>query len=193
MPYSLDIYNNDVVNIIKQVKPATMLDIGPCDGKYLNIAREAIPNIVADCVEPGVEWIEKHNLLDKYRKVFAETAEVFFKKDLYSKYDLITMGDVIEHMYLNDAISVIDAACYKSKFILLIWPTNLPQDEEHGRELEMHKSNIYLSDLTRFNIQFYNKTFFGNNRGGTPSYMHLALIAGHLTNPHNEASVEILQ
>jgi hypothetical protein len=86
----------------------------------------------------------------------------------------------MEHMYLNDAIGVIDAMLYKAKHVMLIWPTNLPQDSESEEHYEMHLSNIKLSDLTRFNVEVYKRTY-AKCWNDVPIYAHYALLAGHTT------------
>lgn len=192
MPFSVDTFNHVVVEHTFKIKPLFALDIGACDGKYARLIHSVYPNTIVDGVEPEWEWVGKFELARHYRDLFHQTAEEFFKSDLTHKYDLITMGDVIEHMYLGDALSIIDAACYKGKYIMLIWPTNLPQDYEHGRVLEMHKSNIFLPDLARFNVLHYTKAFMGFNAGGVPWYNNYCLIGGHTLAPQDYAFKDVL-
>jgi len=192
MPFSVNALNNVCAEHILKIKPLSVLDIGPGEGKYGKLVKSIYPDTVIDGVEPEWEWVGKFSLIKTYNELIHSTAEEFFKQDLTHKYDLIIMGDVIEHMFLNDAIGVVDAACYKGKHIMLIWPTNLPQDEEHGRTLEMHKSNIFISDLSRFNVLHYTKLFMGYNSGGVPWYMNYCLIGGHTLAPQNYALKEFL-
>lgn len=180
MPISLDVYTNDVIKHIKAINPQTILDVGPGIGKYYDIVKSVNPNTICDAVEAESSYIKKYNLQTKYRKVFNEDIVNFVKTNKNDKYDLCIMGDVLEHLFLYEAISVLDAIAYKTKFIMIVWPTNLPQDYEWESTFEMHKSNIKLSDLSRFNIQIYKKTF-AFYRNNLPIDMHYAIIAGHTT------------
>jgi len=186
MPFSLDIFNDVVREHISNINPSNHLDIGTGAGKYLDLVKDVVPEVISYGVEPYQPYIEQYNLISRCKEVFNTTAYQFFTSNRTLKVDLITMGDVLEHMFLNEAISVIDAACFKSKFIILVWPTNLSQDVESSVIEEMHKCNLQLKDVSRFNLLNYEKRFFGINPSGTPCYMHYALVAGHLTSPANE-------
>lgn len=183
MPVSLDVYNKDIVNHIRVINPTTVLDIGAGKGKYFNLIQSINPNIVCDAVEPVQEYVDQFNLKQKYRNVFVNDIIEHVKSDRINKYDLCIMGDVLEHLFLYEAINIIDALSYKSKFLMIIWPTNLPQDHEWESPFEMHKSNFNLQDISRFNVQIYKKTY-GFDRYGIPVDMHYALIAGHTTHPN---------
>lgn len=186
MPSSLNIFNEVVYNHVKLIEPGSHLDVGSGSGKYLDLVKSAVSNVTSFSVEPYLPYIQQYNLRSRCKEVFNTTASDFFTTNNTLKVDLITMGDVLEHMFLNEALNVIDAACFKSKFIIAVWPTNLPQDVETNVLEEMHKCNLLLSDVSRFNLLNYEKRFFGINPNGTPCYMHYALIAGHLTSPANE-------
>lgn len=176
MPISVDHYNVDIVNHIKALDPKLVLDVGAGMGKYGDLCRSL--GIIADAIEPVNQYVMDYSLHLKYRDVFNIDAKTFFQTNRTHKYDLIIAGDVMEHMFLNDAIGVIDAMLYKSKHVMLIWPTNLPQDDQFQDHHEMHLSNIKLSDIARFNVEVYKRTFtetFNDN----PIYAHYALIAGH--------------
>lgn len=185
MPISLDVYNQDILNDIKLINPSTVLDVGAGKGKYFEIVKSINPNVSVDAVEAEETYIKKYDLKSKYRKVFNNDIVNFAKNNKDDRYDLCIIGDVLEHLYLHEAISVLDALAYKTKFIMIVWPTNLPQDYEWESIFEMHKSNIQLSDISRFNIQLYKKTFI-EYRNNLPIDIHYAIIAGHtLANCNN--------
>ena len=184
MPTSLSAFNKEVIDHITALKPKTVLDVGPGQGKYKNIINSVSSEIVCDAVEPVEKYITDYDLKSKYRNVFQQDIIDFVKTDRTHHYDLCIMGDILEHLFLNEAMNVIDALAYKCKHLIIIWPTNLPQDVEFDSYYEMHKSNFTLSDIARFNIQVYKKTF-GFYRNRLPVELHYALIAGHTT-AHDE-------
>ena len=184
MPFSLDLYNKDISNHIAALEPKTVLDVGAGMGKYGDIVRAVRGQAsVIDAVEPTPEYASKYKLHEKYRNVFVNDIVSFTKSNMTHKYDLCIMGDVLEHLFLHEAISVLDALAYKCKYMMVIWPTDLPQDHEFDNVYEMHKSNFKLADLTRFNIQCYKTTFI-EELNGVPYCANYALIAGHLVRPH---------
>lgn len=185
MPISLDVYTKNIIEHIRVIKPQSVLDIGAGRGKYCDLIKSISLDIICDAVEPVQSYVDEFNLRQKYRNVFVSDIIDHVKSDRIHKYDLCIMGDVLEHLFLHEAISVIDALCYKSKFLMIVWPTNCPQDHEWDSPFEMHKSNFNLGDLTRFNVQIYKKTY-GWDRGGVPVDMHYVLIAGHTT-PSNQS------
>lgn len=180
MPISITAFNKDITDHIKAINPSTVLDIGAGMGKYQEIVSSINNNIICDAIESTNSYVEQYELRKKYRNVFVQDIVDFVKTDRVHKYDLCIMGDVLEHLFLSEAIDVIDALCYKSKHLMIIWPTNLPQDSEWENHFEMHKSNFFLKDITRFNIQVYKKTF-GFYRNRLPVEFNYALIAGHTT------------
>lgn len=180
MPISLTAFNKDIIDHIKAINPSSVLDIGAGMGKYQEIVHSINKNIICDAIESTEKYVEEFELRKKYRNVFVQDIIDFVKTDRTHKYDLCIMGDVLEHLFLSEVLDVLDALCYKSKHLMIIWPTNLPQDSEWESHFEMHKSNFYLKDLTRFNIQVYKKTF-GFYRNRLPVEFNYALIAGHTT------------
>ena len=185
MPSSLDVYNKDINNHIQALSPRTVLDIGAGKGKYADLIHFHInKNIIIDAVEPTVSYASTYKLHEKYRSVYVKDIASFIRQDLKNKYDLCILGDVLEHLFLNEAIGVLDALAYKCKFLMVIWPTNLPQDHEFDNAYEMHKSNFTIADLTRFNIQCYKTTFL-EILNSVPVCINYALISGHTVNPES--------
>lgn len=107
---------------------ATILDVGACDGKW----RDYLPEYTMDAVEvwtPSAEAIK-----DKYRTVINENI-VGLK---YKKYDLIIFGDIIEHLSVEDAQTVLKYAKGKCKDLIVAVPFLYPQGELYGNPYERH-------------------------------------------------------
>jgi hypothetical protein len=95
-----------------------------------------------------------------------------------NRYDFVYFGDVLEHLFLSEAIDYLDFFSYRSKWIAMAWPTNMYQGAWEGQKSEIHKSNFKISDLSRFDIQYYQKTFLNLNPSGSPVEYHYCLIKG---------------
>lgn len=177
MGTSLPIYHKDIKDHITALQPKTILDVGPGMGTYYDIIKSIDSTITCDAVEPTKNYVIDFDLKSKYNNVFEQEIQEFVKTNI-NRYDLCIMGDILEHLFLSEAIDVIDALSYRCKNLMIVWPTNLYQHTDNI--YETHKSNFYLHDLTRFNIQIYKKTFLAFDYT-IPVEIHYALIAGHMT------------
>ena len=155
MPYSWDTYNPLFVNHLKQINPSTILDIGPGAGTYSNLSKSILPNVKMTAVEATVDYINQFDLNSKYDKVINKTIQEFLLTENGTDYDLAICGDILEHLFLHEAISAIDSLLYTCKKVIVVWPTKLKQNNENA--FENHKCNFFLQDLTRFNVLFYTK------------------------------------
>lgn len=126
---SLDSGKSEVVAWIREHFPTgEILDVGACDGKW----RDYLPEYIMDAVEvwtPSAEAIK-----DKYRTVFNENI-VGLK---YKRYDLIIFGDIIEHLSVKDAQTVLEYAKGKCKDMIVAVPFLYPQGELYGNPYERH-------------------------------------------------------
>lgn len=125
---------------------AKILDVGACDGKW----RDYLPEYTMDAVEvwtPSAEAIK-----DKYRTVINENI-VGLK---YKKYDLIIFGDIIEHLSVEDAQSVLKYAEGKCKDLIVAVPFLYPQGELYGNPYERHIQDDLTDEI--FNERYKGLT-----------------------------------
>ena len=103
-----------------------------------------------------------------------------------NRYDFVYFGDVLEHLFLSQAIDYLDFFSYRSKWIGISWPTNALQDAWEGQNSEIHKCNFTIADLTRFDVQYYQKVFLelmpSNSESYKPVEYHYCVIKGMLGN-----------
>lgn len=145
---SLDTGKAEVVAWIREnfSPSATILDVGACDGKW----RDYLPEYTMDAVEvwtPSAEAIK-----DKYRTVINENI-VGLK---YKKYDLIIFGDIIEHLSVEDAQSVLKYAKGKCKDLIVAVPFLYPQGELYGNPYERHIQDDLTDEI--FNERYKGLT-----------------------------------
>jgi hypothetical protein len=98
----------------------TILDVGAGCGTYADILNE-YKNI--DAVEIYEPYINKYDLKTKYRKVY-KTNILDFEFDYY---DIIIMGDILEHLTIDDAQNLINKLYNKCKQLIISVPFLMKQ------------------------------------------------------------------
>lgn len=131
------------INFIEQAWPdknGKILDVGPGRGIYNVLLRQrGYSNI--DAVEVYLPYIEAFELKKIYQNVFHANIVGFE----YEHYDIITMGDVVEHLTVQDAQQVVTYAQKHSNLILIAVPYLM---EQKGSQLD-GSGDHRQPDLTR--------------------------------------------
>lgn len=115
----------ETISFIDQYIPDKMcsiLDVGPGRGIYSQLLKKR-GYIHIDAIEIYRPYIEEFELEKLYRRVFLGTIVGFE----YENYDIVVMGDVIEHLPVKDAQQVIKYAQQHSKLIVVAVPYLLRQ------------------------------------------------------------------
>lgn len=116
---------------------ARIMDVGAGQGKY----RILLPTYVAvDACEIWEPTVESEHLRDMYREVLVrDFADVVRSPDWTDRdYDLVVMGDVLEHMTRSDAQLVVDDVLAVGTDLVVVVPYEYPQDEEDGNVYQRH-------------------------------------------------------
>lgn len=139
---SLDFGKTHVTAWARTIFPygSTCLDVGACDGKWHSLLGN---HFVMDAVEIFEPNIEKHDLKLKYRNVYCADIADF----TYDWYDLIVLGDVLEHMTVEQAQKVIEYAKPRCMDLLIVVPFNWHQDETYGNKWEKHVQDDLTPEL----------------------------------------------
>jgi 2-polyprenyl-3-methyl-5-hydroxy-6-metoxy-1,4-benzoquinol methylase len=121
---------------IAELNPKTVLDVGAGQGVYLNLIRESLgdgPEVSA--VEVWQPYIDQFNLKARYDHLYAVDV-----RDLSSfEYDLVILGDVLEHMTEHDAIDLWDRISKEAKYAIISIPIiHYHQDAINGNPYEVH-------------------------------------------------------
>jgi SAM-dependent methyltransferase len=184
MPYSSNTFDNVLSDHIYRLSPEKVLDVGSGSGKNGTIVKKINPNIILEGIEPTEKYIEEYNLNSLYNKIYHKDIQKFSKEDSKNRYDVVIIGDVLEHLFRTEVIDYLDYFLYRTKWLIAIWPTNLPQDDSEENHYEIHKNNFTLNDLTsKFNVVYYVSNFGGwhNDPKIEPCYFHYCVIKGHLS------------
>lgn len=182
MPFSSNTFDDVLVDHIYRLGPKTVLDVGAGAGKNGKFVKHINKDILLEAIEPTQNYIEEYQLGSFYDTVYQKDILSFTKENSSKKYDLIIIGDVLEHLFKTEVIDYLDYFLYRAKWIIAIWPTHLDQDDVNSNSFESHKSNFYLKDLANnFDIVYYVSNFGWENPGDRPPCVfHYCVLKGFL-------------
>ncbi|CAM3901526.1 methyltransferase domain-containing protein [Cohnella lubricantis] len=150
------------VELIRLVKPAKVLDVGVGYGRWGMLCREFLDvwggKFFRSQWTTQIDGIEVFPAnVDQYHQYFYNQIYVgnaYTVIDTLGRYDLIILGDVLEHFEKTQALHFLDKCLYRSSHVLLIIPigTNWPQGAVYGNEHERHLSAWSMEELRRFPI-----------------------------------------
>jgi SAM-dependent methyltransferase len=188
MPHSATTFDHILQDHVRNINPTSILDVGAGAGKNGRLIREMGYKGTLECLEPTKEYIQNYNLKNLYDVVHEANIDTFMDTQFKFQYDLVIFGDVLEHLFHSRVIDVLDYFLYKSKWIIIIWPTNMPQDDWGNNPYEIHKSNFKIADLAqKFDVQFYLKNFLSylnNNSNHNAQCIHYTVLKGYTTTIH---------
>lgn len=119
----------------------SVLDIGCGRGIWAGCLKSNKPEVLWHGIEIWDPYIKKYwkNLSRLYDEIFSANIINF---DYFRNYDLIIMGDVLEHMTLENAKKVLKDAINHSKYICVSMPLgDDPHPAEHGNPYQEHITN----------------------------------------------------
>src|SRR5688500_12730733 len=154
-----------LIHIVKQLRPASILDVGVGFGKWGHLFRE-YTDIIAAEHEPRrykrkhwqtrIDGIEGHAAYLTpmhrflYNEIFIGDARQIVRR--IPRYDLIFLGDIIEHFDKTDGLSLLRRCVAKAKkAVVLSTPKHETlQEDLCGNELERHRSLWNANDFKEF-------------------------------------------
>ena len=144
-----------VISVMRQLKPRSILDIGVGFGKWGHLFREYTDIIMSE-TQPERYYRENWRVvidgIEGYAPYLTPMHE-FLYNNIYlgdmreqihkvGMYDVVFMGDVIEHVDKGDGNALLNA-CLKhaNKAVIVTTPArDAPQEASCGNELEIHRS-----------------------------------------------------
>ena len=146
MPWSYNNFNTYIsVFVANNFMNSKILDVGPGAGKYSELLKGMYTEI--DGVEIFEPNIEKFNLNENYSAVYNEDITKFnFEKD---KYDLAIMGDILEHLSIEDSHKTLEYLTGQGTDVLVVVPYEYEQGSVGGNDHEAHLQD----DLTHLIMQ----------------------------------------
>jgi hypothetical protein len=135
MPGNWGYLGEDTKNYLTNNFPAssTILDIGCGHGFYKKLLGDYFTGRF-DAVEIWQPYIDEYNLIELYDNLYNVNILDFD----FEYYDIIIMGDILEHLSKDDSIKLINKLKDKCKELIVVVPYYLPQDECFGNKYEIH-------------------------------------------------------
>lgn len=130
-----------------------ILDVGPGSGNYHDLLTKvgeysdynggSISGVEWVAMEIWEAYVERFELLRKYDKV--HIGDIYWADwNSLGTFDVIILGDVIEHMEENRGRKVIRQAVAHSRFVILSLPiVDFPQEGSYGNAYEAHVAQYY--------------------------------------------------
>lgn len=148
-----------VVKYLKKQFPirSSCLDIGANNAKWFKLLGN---HFIMDGVEAWKPYIIKYKLNDKYRKLTHANIVDFDEFD----YDVIIMGDVLEHLSVEDGQKVIKKMYPRCKELVIAVPYKYKQGAIHGNPFEIHMQpdltpEIFNERYPGFKILWANRIY----------------------------------
>jgi len=186
-----------VINLVMQVQPRSILEIGTGFGKYGVLFREYL-DIWGAAADParlrrenwqvridGIECFAPY-ISDLQRRIYDRIiiGDALSEIDRLGSYDLIFLGDVIEHFPKDDGCLLLDKCLARAGRMVLVTTPNYfnPQGAEYGNERETHHCLWTREDFARFpgaqcfvvaeryNLAILPAATVAPDAGGTPAH-----------------------
>ncbi len=149
------------IELVRKLNPHSILDIGVGFGRWGILFREFLEiweegkydgkwKRTIDGVEIFVPYIKDYHSYF-YNNIFKENALDFIKRT-DNIYDLINLGDVVEHFTKDEGQQLIKLCLEKGKYVLITIPIgrHWKQDGTNDNPHEAHKSIWYNNDFTSY-------------------------------------------
>jgi hypothetical protein len=120
-----------------------VLDVGAGWGKY----RILLPEYQMDACEIWEPYIQEERLSDRYGQVYHGDICDLVNDGHLGGYDLVIMGDVLEHIPRDRAIRLVEQLRVVAGELMVIVPYRYPQGEEHGNPYEYHEQDDLTPEL----------------------------------------------
>lgn len=172
MPYSDSRFDTLVEEFIKKNKCGNYFDIGSGAGKYGKLIRNIFPDVNIVGIEAEKSYIKEFKLKDVYNKIHREYIERFIDKYPDFQTEVAIIGDCIEHLKKSVGIDLINFLIYRTKYILIIYPTKVIQYSWRGHHTEAHRSIWSEKDFGGFEYKIRRKDF-----------MNFVVLKGYIGDP----------
>ena len=139
MPFS-DQEGKDVVRGWLEQIPRSrfVLDVGPGSGTYGKMVREVLEPTQLMAIEVWAPWVERFHLDEIYDEVTIADIK-FVHPDRRSNFDLVIIGDVIEHMQKHEAELILHQLIRDNRMVIISFPVlHLEQNAYEGNTFETH-------------------------------------------------------
>jgi predicted nicotinamide N-methyase len=111
-------------HVVKTINPKRILDIGAGGGKYGALLKNVVPECALtalECDEVAFPQLREVG----YHQILPITADKLYERsgDLY---DVVILGDVIEHMLHSQGRDLLEFLNYRSRYLIISTPECMP-------------------------------------------------------------------
>jgi len=111
-------------HVVKTIDPQRILDIGAGGGKYGSLLKNVVPGCdltALECDEAAFPPLREIG----YHQILPITADKLYERsgDLY---DVVILGDVIEHMLHSQGRDLLEFLNYRSRYLIVSTPECMP-------------------------------------------------------------------
>lgn len=143
MPFSSENGKPQIKKIIDRINPSTILDVGCGSGTYAKM----FPNVQKTGIEIWEPYIEQYELKKLYDNIIQEDVRNWTPDRIY---DVAILGDVLEHMTIQEAKDVFQKIRVNSSSIIVSIPIGYyPQEEYEGNPYEKHVVDHWTDTMVR--------------------------------------------
>jgi hypothetical protein len=159
MPFSDRAGDGFFLQTANQIRPRTVLDVGPGAGKYADLAAQMNNPPRMYGLEIWEPYVHQFDLLRKYHTVWVGDVRQWTDFE----FDLVLFGDVLEHMTRDESLAVWEMASHQARWGLISVPIiHYPQGAEFGNPHEVHvQEHLTIESVTETYGPFEHVKSFG--------------------------------
>lgn len=154
MPHSNHLPLTQMLDHVVRIKPKRILDIGIGYGKWGFLIREAL-DFMEGRFEPGswevtidgIEAFPYESPLHEWVYDSVRRVDVLDVADELEGYDLVVLGDVIEHVSKEDGMRLLRGLLARNRNVLVATPLEFFEQEVAGNPFEHHRSHWSEADF----------------------------------------------
>lgn len=118
---SIPTYDDLTTFLLQRIQPKRILDIGCGEGRYADMVRAAgLSDTELIGVECDPHW--QQHLLDKGYSEVRMQGGLELMNNPSETFDLVILGDVIEHFRKSDGQDLLEYLTYRSAYVLVVTP-----------------------------------------------------------------------
>ncbi len=146
MPGSLPVFDTVLETLIGWMAPDTALDVGTGSGKFGHMLQRAAPGCDRSGIEIEASYIERFALRELYPTLHHADVTRWWR-ETEGTYDLVVMGDCIEHLPKSEGLDLLNALVYRCAWLVLVVPEFIVQGAVGDMPSERHVSVWSERDL----------------------------------------------
>jgi hypothetical protein len=149
------------VELLRRIRPKKVLDVGVGFGRWGMLCREfldvwdgrvfpeewEIEIVGIEAYKKNIQPYQKHI----YSRIIKSEASAYLSRTS-EQYDLIILGDVLEHFEKEEGKKVLEICLSRSQYVLAMIPLgkNWQQDSVYGNSYEQHKSVWTMKEVQQY-------------------------------------------